>query len=85
MLSDERVPAIAARGALSAVKSVKAVDRTTFTVEVKEPYFKTEYEFGTNFRLMPAHLCEHDPAKFGADPIGRAGRLRPYRSRAGTR
>jgi peptide/nickel transport system substrate-binding protein len=72
MLSDERVPAIAARGALSAVKSVKAVDRTTFTVEVKEPYFKTEYEFGTNFRLMPAHLCEQDPAKFGADPIGRA-------------
>lgn len=72
MLSDPSVPALAARGALSAVKSVKALDRRTFVVEVKEPYFKTEYEFGTNFRLMPAHLCEHDPAKFASDPLGRA-------------
>lgn len=72
MLSDPRVPALAARGALSAVKSVKALDRLTFVVEVKEPYFKTEYEFGTNFRLMPAHLCGQDPASFASDPLGRA-------------
>jgi peptide/nickel transport system substrate-binding protein len=72
MLSDEKVPAIAARGALSLVKSIEKVDRYTFTVVMKSPYFKTELEFGTNFRLMPAHLCEHDPAKFAADPLGRA-------------
>ena len=72
MLSDEKVPAVAARGALSLVKSVAKVDRYTFTVVMKAPYFKTEFEFGTNFRLMPAHLCEHDPAKFAADPLGRA-------------
>ena len=72
MLSDPKVPALSARGALSLVKSVQAVDRTTFVVEMKEPYFKTEFEFGTNFRIMPEHLCEHDPAKFATDPLGRA-------------
>lgn len=72
MLSDEHVPAVAARAALSMVKSVAKVDRYTFTTVMKSPYFKTEFELGTNFRLMPAHLCEQDPAKFAADPLGRA-------------
>ncbi|MBM4016439.1 MAG: hypothetical protein FJ293_15940 [Planctomycetes bacterium] len=72
MMAHPAVKAEKARSAFGPVTEVKAVDRHTFTVTTKEPFFRLELEFGFNFRLMPAHLAEHDPEKFNVDPLGRA-------------
>ncbi len=72
MIADTRSGAVKAKGALGPVESVKAVDRYTFVVETSAPYFRSELEFGYDFRIMPAHLCTQDPEAFGKDPLGRA-------------
>jgi peptide/nickel transport system substrate-binding protein len=72
MIQDPKVEANRARAGLDFVADVAAVDRTTFVVTTKKPYFRAEFGFGYDFRLMPAHLASHDPAKFAKDPLGRA-------------
>ncbi len=69
MLRNPAVHAERARAALGAIESVKAVDRYTFTVITKAPYFRVELEFGYNFRLMPEHLAAHDADAFNRDPL----------------
>jgi len=73
MISDPAVvKAARARLALGVVESVEAIDRYRFVVVTSRPYFRTELEFGFNFRLMPAHRCTREPAAFDQDPLGRA-------------
>src|SRR5262245_57916322 len=72
MIRNEEVRAARARSSFDQIEDVKAIDATTFVVTTKEPLFRIELEFGYNFRLMPAHLAAHDPAKFNEDPLGRA-------------
>ncbi|MSR45935.1 MAG: hypothetical protein EXS13_02520 [Planctomycetes bacterium] len=82
MLADPAVKAEKVRAALGPIASVKAIDRYTFVVTVKQPYFRVELEFGFNFPIMPAHLAAHDAAGFNADPLGRAPvGYGPYRLR----
>jgi len=72
MLSNPAVRAEKARASLGPIAGVKAVDRHTFTVTATKPYFRIEFEFGFNFRLMPAHLGATDPDAFNRDPLGHA-------------
>lgn len=72
MISDPAVRAERVRAALGALESVRAIDRTTFEVKASAPYSRFEHEFGTNFRLMPAHLAGATAEEFNADPLGRA-------------
>ncbi len=71
MMANPAVKAEKARSNFGPISEVKAVDRHTFTVTTKEPFFRLELEFGFNFRLMPAHLAAHDPEQFNVDPLGR--------------
>jgi peptide/nickel transport system substrate-binding protein len=72
MIHDPEVRAERARASLDRFAGVKAMDERTFVVTLKEPYFRAEFEFGFNFRLMPAHLAAQDAAGFNKDPLGRA-------------
>ena len=72
MLSNPAVRAEKARASLGPIADVKAIDRHTFVVTAKSPYFRVELEFGFNFRLMPAHLGATEPEEFNRDPLGLA-------------
>ncbi|MBL8841583.1 MAG: hypothetical protein JNL90_08660 [Planctomycetes bacterium] len=71
MISDPTVRAERVRASLGPIESVRALDRYTFEVVAKRPYYRVELEFGYNFRLMPAHLGAAEPAAFNDDPLGR--------------
>ncbi len=72
MIADPAVRAERVRASLGPIEAVRALDRYTFEVVAKAPYFRVELEFGYNFRLMPAHLGAQDAAAFNEDPLGRA-------------
>jgi ABC-type oligopeptide transport system substrate-binding subunit len=72
MLSDPNVPALSARAPLSLVKSVQAVDRTTFVVEMKSPTSRPSSSSGRTSGSCRSTSARHDPAKFATDPLGHA-------------
>lgn len=57
---------------LDRFQRLKVIDDYRFEVELDEPYFRAEFDFGFEFRLMPAHLCDRDPVSFEKTPLGRA-------------
>jgi peptide/nickel transport system substrate-binding protein len=72
LAKDPATTAGAARAVVDDVKSLDVVDAHTFRVTFGAPWFRAMIEFGTNFRLVPAHrLAGVEPAKLDKHPIGR--------------
>ncbi|MBI1854073.1 MAG: hypothetical protein HYR85_27360 [Planctomycetes bacterium] len=68
---DPSCKADAVRALLQDVKSIEVVDAHTFRVTQGTPYFRALIEFGTNFRLLPAHrLADVKPADLERHEIG---------------
>ncbi len=71
MIHHPEVDAQHVAAALDRFRDLKVIDRYSFEVRLEEPFFKAEHEFGWEFRLMPAHLSQKEPAAFNQDPLGR--------------
>jgi len=72
MIREPAVDANHVAAALGEIKELRVLDERTFEVELNVPYYRAELEFGMNFRVMPEHLCTHDPVQFRNDPLGRS-------------
>ncbi len=71
LIKNEKLAAPHLQSPLAKFKSLEVVDAYTFRIKLDEPYARAVYDFGWEFRLMPAHLVTAPPERFDEDPLSR--------------